>query len=635
MSVPNGTPEGADARETVIGINFGNTFASIAVITKEGKAECIANEDGERQIASAISFHGEEILIGNQATPQLVKNSKNTIANFRNFIGKKFSEIPASAQESPTPSAPIIQHPSLPDTPAYAVEVTVPAPSPLPKSGFATSNPSSKPSTTNPTPLGTPASEPTIQTRHVTVHEVATIFFKSLLKSASDFLGKAPRGVVLTVPSSFNETQKAALLEVAKEAGANVLELVDEETAAASLLVDANSENDQGEGTDRTTLLVDWGATDLTISLLSVRAGLVHVLGSKNVPDLGTSRPGSIDEILIKFFAKEFTKKTGEALQVCPPTSSSARAQTKIVLALPHVKRSLTSATTSTKSTQLSVESLYGGIDFNAPLNRTRASSLFAPVFSRLSDAVKSLLESIDGWKDKGIWVDSIAWVGGGGCVGQGAGASTTLISAGVLGEDVQDEVLGAPEEVLSRGSALHALGLISLSKGYRTDVRDVRVTTRTIGIIIPSSESAEDNELGGQWIPTIVSETAIPARRTVVFAVDAAKGALPSSLPLEIWEATETVDVRVISAEVYSDAEEDEEPAEPTEERERGVKKEAYLGTLTVALSPAEAPKKGKKQAKKVEVKIGVSIDGAVEAAAREEGKEEWVKLLLAAPST
>jgi len=29
---------------------------------QEGLAECIANEDGERQIACAISFHGEETV---------------------------------------------------------------------------------------------------------------------------------------------------------------------------------------------------------------------------------------------------------------------------------------------------------------------------------------------------------------------------------------------------------------------------------------------------------------------------------------------------------------------------------------------------------------------------------------------
>ena len=31
-------------------------------IPKEGLADCIANEDGERQIACAVSFHGEEIV---------------------------------------------------------------------------------------------------------------------------------------------------------------------------------------------------------------------------------------------------------------------------------------------------------------------------------------------------------------------------------------------------------------------------------------------------------------------------------------------------------------------------------------------------------------------------------------------
>jgi hypothetical protein len=34
----------------------------VGFIVQEGVAECIANEDGERQIACAISFNGEEIV---------------------------------------------------------------------------------------------------------------------------------------------------------------------------------------------------------------------------------------------------------------------------------------------------------------------------------------------------------------------------------------------------------------------------------------------------------------------------------------------------------------------------------------------------------------------------------------------
>ena len=77
----------------VIGINFGNAFSSIAILSGKEKGlqpECIANEDGERQIASAVSFHGEQIYIGNEALHQLVKNPKNTITGFRNLLGKKY-----------------------------------------------------------------------------------------------------------------------------------------------------------------------------------------------------------------------------------------------------------------------------------------------------------------------------------------------------------------------------------------------------------------------------------------------------------------------------------------------------------------------------------------------------------------
>ncbi|KAF7356851.1 Sorting nexin-41 [Mycena venus] len=95
---PKPTPNGNAAQQAeatpsnipaVVGINFGNAYASIAVYTKEGLAECIANENGERQIACAIAFHGEEIYVGNQAMPQLVKNAQNTITGFRNLLGKK------------------------------------------------------------------------------------------------------------------------------------------------------------------------------------------------------------------------------------------------------------------------------------------------------------------------------------------------------------------------------------------------------------------------------------------------------------------------------------------------------------------------------------------------------------------
>ena len=39
------------------------------LVLQEGLAECIANEDGERQIACAISFHGEEMASFSETLP--------------------------------------------------------------------------------------------------------------------------------------------------------------------------------------------------------------------------------------------------------------------------------------------------------------------------------------------------------------------------------------------------------------------------------------------------------------------------------------------------------------------------------------------------------------------------------------
>ena len=61
----------------VLGINFGSSFASISVIGKEGHAACIANEEGERQIACAISYNGDQIVSQWALGPALVPQRTN------------------------------------------------------------------------------------------------------------------------------------------------------------------------------------------------------------------------------------------------------------------------------------------------------------------------------------------------------------------------------------------------------------------------------------------------------------------------------------------------------------------------------------------------------------------------------
>ena len=82
-----GAPESAE--NFAIGLSFGNANSSIARTSAEGKVEVIANEEGDRQIPSVLSYIDGEEFHGTQAKTQLVRNHKNTVQNFRDYLGKK------------------------------------------------------------------------------------------------------------------------------------------------------------------------------------------------------------------------------------------------------------------------------------------------------------------------------------------------------------------------------------------------------------------------------------------------------------------------------------------------------------------------------------------------------------------
>lgn len=46
----------------VLAINYGSAFASLAIIDNDGKPSCIAEESGNRQIAAAIAYSGEQVV---------------------------------------------------------------------------------------------------------------------------------------------------------------------------------------------------------------------------------------------------------------------------------------------------------------------------------------------------------------------------------------------------------------------------------------------------------------------------------------------------------------------------------------------------------------------------------------------
>ncbi|RXW19695.1 hypothetical protein EST38_g6170 [Candolleomyces aberdarensis] len=626
------TPVEFNSFAPVVGINFGNSYASIAVHAKEGQAECIANEDGERQIACAISFSGEEMYIGNQAKAQLVKNAKNTIINFRDLLGKKFSEIPQPT--TPAASAPVIQHPDLPDTAAYKVEILQPAPSPLP----APSNPTSKVGTPA---MNTPRSEPVRTTRILTPSEVASIFLRSLLTSAEDFLGKKVEGAVITVPAWWSAEQRAALETAAKDAGIPVIQLLEEAAAAASTATSASWVGDDAASPllpDRTQLIVDVGSTSTSLSLLSIREGLSYVLASSYHPDLGANQ---IDDKLIKHFATDFTKKTKVPLTVAPAPADSVqdqRAEARLRLAIEHTKRTISA---SPGAATCSVESLKDGFDYTGSINRMRFDMVASPVYVSIADHIVSLLSSagVDSHE-----VDEIVYVGGTGSL---PGLDEKVGSAGGFDEDrvqtpfargtVVGGGVGDPTTILARGAAAQAALITALSSNSEEDkelkeaithaegdVNKVKATSRTLGLLFPNS-TEEHAELGGVFVPVVQKETALPARRILQLEVGLTQDS--KRVAFEVWEVKEGIRVEKVKveAEPLSDGEDEEQEDEFEEVKHKIISKEILLGALEFE-AKLGLQVKGKSElagtwSTTVQVQFIVGIEGELDVEAKEIG--------------
>jgi hypothetical protein len=134
----------------------------------------------------------------------------------------------------------------------------------------------------------TPCSEPVLVDRILTVSEVNTIFLKSLIESAEDFLGKQITGTVISAPSTFTDIQKDALEKGASDVGVKVLQLLDEAGATAATTTTPKW-SAESHHKDRTQLIIDLGSSSVSLNVLSVREGLAYSLASSHSSSVGAN----------------------------------------------------------------------------------------------------------------------------------------------------------------------------------------------------------------------------------------------------------------------------------------------------------------------------------------------------------
>ncbi|KAK3674263.1 Hsp70 protein that interacts with Zuo1p [Recurvomyces mirabilis] len=559
---------------TAIGISFGNSYSSIAY-TSDGKAEVIANEEGDRQIPSILSYVSGEEFQGTQAKTQIIRNPRNTIAYFRDLLGKGFKDI------DPTPchaSAHPVEHDGG-KTVAFVVQEKA----------------------------AEEESEKEAEKSTLSVSEVTTRHIRRLRQSASDYLGKDVTAAVVTIPSDYNDVNKAALTEAASNAGIEILQFIPEPVSAL-LGYDAKQSltETSSSPSDKVVLVADLGGTRSDVAVVASRGGIYTTLATAHDYELGGS---SLDKVLIEYAAKEFMKKNKKASD----PRENERSLAKLTLEAEAVKKALSLG----GSASFSIESLADGHDFSLSVNRTRFELLANKVlmsFTRLIEAAvqKADLDILD--------IDEVLLSGG--------TSHTPKIASNLQSHFPESTVVIAPStsstainpsELTVRGAAIQA----SLINGF--EVPEIRSSTEAVVTVTPHLHHAiglVTGEGSNGFAVLVNAETPVPVRRTAQISVKAGGDVI-----LRLAEGVR--DIKVSKEEKPAtngnkhDDEDDEDDSddEPEEVREKVWKAGKIL---------AEAGLRGVKKGGKVEVQVNVAQDLGVTIVCREVGGKGGVRGVL-----
>ncbi|EDP53895.1 Hsp70 chaperone (BiP), putative [Aspergillus fumigatus A1163] len=568
MGDSNGVAAEAPER-FAIGISFGNSSSSIARLTP-GKAEVIANEEGDRQIPTVLSYIDGEEYHGTQAKAQLVRNPQNTVAYFRDYVGKNFKSI------DPTPCHQSAHPQQVDSTVAFTIRDTA----------------SETPNT-------------------VTVSEITTRHLRRLKQSASDYLGKDVNAAVITVPTDFTDVQREALIAAAGAAGLEVLQLIHEPVAAV-LAYDARPE---ATVTDKLVVVADFGGTRSDAAVIACRGGMYTILATAHDYELGGA---SLDQIVIDHFAKEFIKKHKT------DPRENARGLAKLKLEGEATRRALSLGTNAS----LSIESLADGIDFSSTINRTRYELLSGKVFAQFTRLIEQVVQKAE--LDV-LDIDEVIFSGGTSHTPKIAQLARNMFSekTKILAPSTSASAIN-PSELAPRGAAIQASLIQEFDKeDIEQSIHPMVTATphlrNAIGVEFVHGETVE-------FKPLLNAETALPARRVAQYSAPKDGGDVLVRVCEGVREIKVTKPEPKPKEEKPPKAEDDEDEDsdfDSDEDEEEEIREIVWKTEKPIA----ELAVKGVKAGSKVELMVHVNADLGMQITAREVGGQNAVRGAVESP--
>src|ERR1700736_6771454 len=133
--------------------------------------------------------------------------------------------------------------------------------------------------------------------------ELSALILRKLKNDAEKYLKEAVTDAVITVPAYFNDAERTATITAGQLAGFNVLQIVNEPTAAALAYgLDKLDEN-------QTVFVFDLGGGTFDVTIMRIEGHKIDIIATNGDHRLGGK---DWDDALVNFVAEEFDRAHGE-----------------------------------------------------------------------------------------------------------------------------------------------------------------------------------------------------------------------------------------------------------------------------------------------------------------------------------